>query len=136
MSRPRIAGNRFAQLVSRFEVLEAPSPASQHQGFDNASKSKPGPRNNSSSSTHHAPRRDGNARKQTSSGSSGISPNQSASLSVPSLQLRRSQTLKTIPSTTSSNAQGFGPRHKSVAERRRLFEADGSGAGNFEAAMF
>lgn len=137
-NRPRLAGGNVAQLLSRFEMPDAQLHTSQSRDINGTSDLNPSlsrsclpDGTNTAGSTSGASCRDGNSRNKSSSGSSCISPGQLTPHGKPPLSLHRSQTLKATPSTTFTDGHGLGPRHKSVAERRRVFEVGESGAGNF-----
>ncbi|KAH7121962.1 hypothetical protein B0J13DRAFT_160924 [Dactylonectria estremocensis] len=130
-NRPRPAGGNVAQLLSRFEALDTRPLATQRPGSIAASEST------SKISLSHLPsgnriadcanessNGEGSDRNKSSSDSSCISPGQLTLRGGPLPQLLRSKTLEATSPTTLLNPCELGARHKSVAERRRVFEVD------------
>ncbi|KAH7121321.1 hypothetical protein EDB81DRAFT_227564 [Dactylonectria macrodidyma] len=134
--RLRPAGSTFAQLLSRFEAFDAQPLTTQCLGSIAASKSTSRVSLNHLRSgksitgcANESSNRDGSGRNKSSSDSGCISPGQVTPRGEPLPQLHRSQTLEAKSSTTSLNPCELGARHKSVAERRRVFEVHGGDNG-------
>ncbi|KAM0428163.1 hypothetical protein ACHAPT_007063 [Fusarium lateritium] len=125
-ARGRIPGNTFAQLVSKFEILDAMSSASNRRDSHAPPKAMPASVVASSAIVGHSPWKPSaqgstKTRDRSSTDSSLISPG----CFIPPKQTsraRRSQTLETKPPIAPTKVETAKPRQKSVAERRKLFE--------------
>ncbi|KAF4973232.1 hypothetical protein FZEAL_9384 [Fusarium zealandicum] len=125
-------GNTFAQLVSRFEILDVVSNVGSRRDSHASPKTKPGSAVKGPSTIHrqsprlqkqfsHASTR---TRDRSSTNSSQISPGR---FITPrrggSPRPRRAQTLGTKSPTILRSDATMRPRQQSVAERRKMFES-------------
>jgi hypothetical protein len=130
--RSRISAGSIAQLVSKFESLDIDRCPYQHRHSDtnfargdsciNLGRRLYEHNGTNTSSTNHFTSE--NFEKSQGNGFSNLSHvcwSSDEFPAHPSLKLRRSRSLKTKPSG-SFGLLALGQRHKSVAERRRIFE--------------
>ncbi|KAJ4325780.1 hypothetical protein N0V84_003329 [Fusarium piperis] len=126
--RSQMAGNTFAQLVSKFEILDAMSAASNRRDSHASPRAVPAPSAVASSAIiGHSPLRPSvlKARDRSSTDSSLISPGCLIPPRRTSPRPRRAQTLDTKPPIAPTKVESTKPRQKSVAERRKMFEMQG-----------
>ncbi|EEU39609.1 uncharacterized protein NECHADRAFT_94627 [Fusarium vanettenii 77-13-4] len=118
-----MAGNTFAQLVSKFEILDAMSSASTRRDSHVPPRAVPVAVAASPAITGHSPMRSSifKARDRSSTDSSLISPGCFVPPRRISPRPRRAQTFDKMP-VTPATVESTKPRQKSVAERRKMFE--------------
>ncbi|KAI8717999.1 hypothetical protein NCS52_00877400 [Fusarium sp. LHS14.1] len=123
--RSRMAGNTFAQLVSKFEILDAMSSASARRDSHVPPGAVPAPPAVVSSAIiGHSPLKTSvfQSRDRSSTDSSLISPGCFIPPRRTSPRHRRAQTCETKAPVAPITAESAKPRQKSVAERRKMFE--------------
>ncbi|KAL2682477.1 hypothetical protein Neosp_006928 [[Neocosmospora] mangrovei] len=120
-----MTGNTFAQLVSKFEILDAMSSASPRRDSHVPPRAVPAPPAVASSAIiGHSPLKTSvfQSRDRSSTDSSLISPGCFAPPRRTTPRPRRAQTFETKAPVTPATVEGAKPRQKSVAERRKMFE--------------
>lgn len=129
--RNRMAGNTFAQLVSKFEILDAMSSASTRRDSHVPPRAVPAAVAASPAIIGHSPMRPSalKNRDRSSTDSSLISPGCFVPPRRTSPRPRRAQTFETKMPITPTTVESTKPRQKSVAERRKMFEAQGDAPG-------
>ncbi|KAH7259990.1 hypothetical protein B0J15DRAFT_394509 [Fusarium solani] len=123
-----MAGNTFAQLVSKFEILDAMSSASTRRDSHVPPRATPAPSAVASSVIiGRSPFKPSalKTRDRSSTDSSLISPGCFIPPRRTSPRPRRAQTFETKAPVTPATVESTRPRQKSVAERRKMFEAQG-----------
>ncbi|KAJ3463845.1 hypothetical protein MRS44_008631 [Fusarium solani] len=131
-NRSRMAGNTFAQLVSKFEILDAMSSASTRRDSHVPPRATPAPSAVASSVIiGRSPFKPSalKTRDRSSTDSSLISPGCFIPPRRTSPRPRRAQTFETKAPVTPATVESTKPRQKSVAERRQMFEAQGDAPG-------
>ncbi|UPL03933.1 hypothetical protein LCI18_014867 [Fusarium solani-melongenae] len=125
--RSRMAGNTFAQLVSKFEILDAMSSASIRRVSHVPPRAVPAAVAASPVIIGHSPMRSSalKTRDRSSTDSSLISPGCFVPPRRTSPRPRRAQTFETKMPITPTTVESTKTRQKSVAERRKMFEAQG-----------
>ncbi|RSL63969.1 hypothetical protein CEP53_004258 [Fusarium sp. AF-6] len=126
-NRSRMTGNTFAQLVSKFEILDAMSSASARRDSHVPPRAVPAAAAASSAIIGHGPFKPSTfkSRDRSSTDGSLISPGCFIPPRRTSPRPRRAQTLETKAPDTPTKVESTKPRQKSVAERRMMFEAQG-----------
>ncbi|KAI8668401.1 hypothetical protein NCS55_00865500 [Fusarium keratoplasticum] len=126
-NRSRMAGNTFAQLVSKFEILDAMSSASIRRDSHVPPRAVPAAVAASPAIIGHSPMRPSALKNRdgSSTDSSLISPGCFVPPRRTSPRPRRAQTFETKMPVTPATVESTKPRQKSVAERRKMFEAQG-----------
>ncbi|RSL72398.1 hypothetical protein CEP54_000980 [Fusarium duplospermum] len=126
-NRSRMAGNTFAQLVSKFEILDAMSSASTRRDSHVPLRAIPAPVAASSAIIGNSPFKPSafKSRDRSSTDGSLISPGCFIPPRRTSPRPRRAQTLEHKAPDTPTKVESTKPRQKSVAERRMMFEAQG-----------
>lgn len=130
--RSRMAGNTFAQLVSKFEILDAMSSASNQRDSHASPRAAPAPSTVASSAIIRQTLLKPSvlkARDRSSTDSSLISPGCFIPPRRTSPRPRRAQTLDTKLPVSPAKVESTKPRQKSVAERRKMFELQGDASG-------
>ncbi|RSL57682.1 hypothetical protein CEP51_014197 [Fusarium floridanum] len=126
-NRSRMTGNTFAQLVSKFEILDAMSSASTRRDSHVPPGAVPAAAAASSAIIGHGPFKPSTfkSRDRSSTDGSLISPGCFIPPRRTSPRSRRAQTMETKAPDTPTKVESTKPRQKSVAERRMMFEAQG-----------
>ncbi|KAF4472055.1 hypothetical protein FALBO_1033 [Fusarium albosuccineum] len=135
-TRGRLAGGNFAQLVSRFEILDAMSSVGSRRDSHASPKTKPVSFVNRPAIFDRSPHRhlkqssqgSANTYERSSADSSQISPGHFICPRKASPRLRRAQTLVSKSPTLPKNDAPPLSRRKSVADRIKMFETQGTSA--------
>ncbi|KAM6524697.1 hypothetical protein FALCPG4_010302 [Fusarium falciforme] len=126
-NRSRMTGNTFAQLVSKFEILDAMSSASTRRDSHVTPRAVPAAVAASPAIIGHSSFKPSalKTRDRSSTDSSLISPGCFIPPRRTSPRPRRAQTFETKMPVTPATVESTKPRQKSVAERRKMFETQG-----------
>ncbi|KAF5027480.1 hypothetical protein F66182_405 [Fusarium sp. NRRL 66182] len=135
-TRSLTGSSSFAQLLSRFEVLNAASSAADSPRASPTTKTEPVSAvklpSISAQTPSKIPRQSQGptkTRERSSAESSHVSPGRFVTSSRDSPRPRRARTFGVKSPVTPRSHDQLSPRHKSVAERRRMFETTSQEAG-------